>query len=143
MAYKISVRIYQTKPDAFFRVVEQSVWTGGQWTKNGDEFVLDMHSSGTSGALRLLSETGEHIIATFGVHNYVRWCDIVTGLGKEDSGTKILPQWYEENTERGKVKWKQLASYNVDSISPRRRNFAIQYTVADGNNLVANLIIGW
>ncbi|CAG7851015.1 SubName: Full=Related to Agaricus bisporus lectin-Agaricus bisporus {ECO:0000313/EMBL:CCA74595.1} [Serendipita indica DSM 11827] len=143
MSYKIRVRIYQTKPDAFFRVVEQSVWTGGSWTKNGDEFILDMHTSGTSGALRLLADNGEHIIAVFGVHNYKRWCDIVTALGKDASGTKLLPEWYVEGTNRGKVKWSQLAEYNVDSTTPVRRNFAIKYTIPEGNDLVATLFVGW
>ncbi|CAG7851012.1 SubName: Full=Uncharacterized protein {ECO:0000313/EMBL:CCA75796.1} [Serendipita indica DSM 11827] len=131
MAYQITVRVFQTNSDAFFRCVEH------------DTYVLNMTGSGTSGSLRLEADTGERIIAVFGVHNYKRWCDIVTALTPADSGTKLLPEWYVEGTDRGKVKWSQLAEYSVTSTAPRARKYSIKYVVADGNNLVANLTIGW
>ncbi|CCA75796.1 hypothetical protein PIIN_09784 [Serendipita indica DSM 11827] len=143
MAYQITVRVFQTNSNAFFRCVEQSVFSSGTWTSTSDTYVLNMTGSGTSGSLRLEADTGERIIAVFGVHNYKRWCDIVTALTPADSGTKLLPEWYVEGTDRGKVKWSQLAEYSVTSTAPRARKYSIKYVVADGNNLVANLTIGW
>jgi hypothetical protein len=83
MSYNITVRVFQTNPDAFFRLAEQTVWNyanGGSWDSVSGAYVLAMGGSGTSGSLRFVSSSGENFVATFGVHNYKRWCDIVTNL---------------------------------------------------------------
>ena len=75
MSYTITVQIYQTNPNAFFRVVESTVWqyaNGGTWAESNGTRVLTMGGSGTCGSLRFVSDTGENFIATLGVHNYKR-----------------------------------------------------------------------
>ncbi|CAG7851016.1 SubName: Full=Related to Agaricus bisporus lectin-Agaricus bisporus {ECO:0000313/EMBL:CCA74595.1} [Serendipita indica DSM 11827] len=61
-----------------------------------------MTYSGSCGSLRFESDTGEHVIALFGVHEYKRWCDIVTLLPATDTTCKLLPQWYVDGTNRQK-----------------------------------------
>jgi len=86
MSYNITVRVFQTNPGVFFRLAEQTVWNyanGGSWDSVSGTYVLAMGGSGTSGSLRFVSTSGESFVATFGVHNYKRWCDIVTNLTNE------------------------------------------------------------
>ncbi|KLO10940.1 lectin [Schizopora paradoxa] len=144
MSYTITVNVYQTNPNTFFNCVEQTNWhfaNGGTWGKHNDSYVLTMGGSGTCGSLRFVADDGEGVIFTFGVHNYKRWGDIVTGLVGHDTGVVITPQYYDSNhPDRCQARERQLASYNVNSA--KQRNFAINYTVAEGNNLKANIIIG-
>jgi hypothetical protein len=83
----MQVYIYQTNPasGAYFRVVEKTVWQYadcGTWVKVNGHLLLRMGGSGTSGSLRLQSETGSSFVATLpvGVHNYKRWGNIITNL---------------------------------------------------------------
>ena len=144
MSYTITVQIYQTNPNAFFRVVEKTVWNyanGGTWAEVNGACVLTMGGSGTCGSLRFVSDSGENFIATLGVHNYKRWGDIVTNLSPDQTGVIITPQYYsDQHRDREEQREKQLSSYNVKNA--KGRNFAINYTVADGNNLKCNIIIG-
>ncbi|KIJ57104.1 hypothetical protein M422DRAFT_149383 [Sphaerobolus stellatus SS14] len=142
MSYTITIRVFQTNPNAFFRNVERTVWkyaNGGTWGDSNDEYVLTMGGSGTSGSVRFVSDTGENFVATFGVHNYKRWCDIVTNLSNEQTALVINQEYYGV-PERDAQREKQLASYNV--ANAKGRKFSINYTLAEGNNLKANLIIG-
>ncbi|KIJ57103.1 hypothetical protein M422DRAFT_149659 [Sphaerobolus stellatus SS14] len=142
MSYTITIHVYQTNPNAFFRNVEKTVWkyaNGGTWDESKGEYVLTMGGSGTSGSVRFVSDTGENFVATFGVHNYKRWCDIVTNLSNEQTALVINQEYYGV-PERDAQREKQLASYNV--ANAKGRKFSINYTVTDGNNLKANLIIG-
>ncbi|KAF8999149.1 fungal fruit body lectin [Cyathus striatus] len=142
MSYKISVRIFQTNPNAYFRVVEKTVWNyanGGAWDTVNDEYVLTMGGSGTSGTLRFLADSGENFIVAVGVHNYKRWGDIVTNLSNDQTGIIINGEYYNVK-EREQAREKQLSNYNVKNA--KGRNFAINYTVADGNDLRCNVIIG-
>lgn len=73
MSYKIAVRIYQTNPNAFFHVVEQTCFTKGAWNEVNGEMILNMDNSGTSGTLRLEShDNKENFVVVVGVHNYKR-----------------------------------------------------------------------
>lgn len=142
MSYSITVRVYQTQPNAFFSVVEQTVWkyaNGGTWQRVDDEYVLTMGGSGTSGTIRFKADTGETFIVALGVHNYERWCDIVTGLSPSDTGVVINPQYYDSGP-RAYMREKVLKEYSVKSAQGRQ--FQVIYTKADGNNLNANIIIG-
>ncbi|KAH7101332.1 fungal fruit body lectin [Auriculariales sp. MPI-PUGE-AT-0066] len=137
-AYTITVRIYQTDVSNPFRVVEKTVWNyanGGTWDENQGAHVLKMNGSGTSGILRLLT-------FAFGVHNYKRWGDIVTGLANGDTATIIQAQYYQDDKGQGRhaAREAQRADYSVKSA--KGRNYSIKYTVADGENLVANIIVG-
>jgi hypothetical protein len=144
MSYSITAQIYQTNTNAFFRVVEKTVWhfaNGGTWSEVDGTHVLNMGGSGTSGSLRLVSDSGENFIITLGVHNYKRWGDIVTNLGNGQTGVVINPQYYEgDHPERAKARERQLTSYSVSNNKGRK--FSFNYTVADGNNLKVNIVIG-
>ncbi|KAF8452856.1 fungal fruit body lectin [Boletus edulis BED1] len=98
-----------------------------------------MGGSGTSGVLRFKSDKGELITVAVGVHNYKRWCDVVTGLKPEETALVINPQYYN-NGPRAYTREKQLAEYSVTSLVGTR--FEVKYTVAEGNNLQADIIIG-
>jgi len=144
MSYTITARVYQTNPNAFFRCVEKTCWNyanGCTWSEVNDEHVLTMGGSGTSGTLRFMSDTNELCIIALGVHNYKRWGDIVTNLSTTETGVIINPQYYsDDHKDREKARENQLASYNVKNA--KGRQFAINYTVAEGNNLKCNIIIG-
>jgi Fungal fruit body lectin len=144
MSYTITARVFQTKPTAFFYVVEKTVWhyaNGGKWSEVDGAYVLTMGGSGTSGSLRFESDTGENFIITLGVHNYKRWGDIITNLTHEHTGVAIHPEYYSElHLERKKQRERQLTSYNVNNTTGR--NFAFNYCVAEGNNLKIDIIIG-
>ncbi|KAJ3475349.1 hypothetical protein NLI96_g11896 [Meripilus lineatus] len=144
MSYTITIQVYQTNPNAFFRIVEKTVWqyaNGGTWSESNGTHVLTMGGSGTCGSLRFVSDTGENFIATLGVHNYKRWGDIVTNLANDQTGVIITPQYYSDaHRDREAARERQLASYSVKNA--KGRNFAINYTVTEGNNLKANIIIG-
>ena len=96
MSYTITVQIYQTNPDAFFRVVEETVWHGGTWSQVDGAYVLTIGGSGTYGSLRFKSDTDEYFIVTLGVHYYKGWGDIITNLSPSDTGVTITPQYYSD-----------------------------------------------
>ena len=144
MSYTITAQVYQTNRNAFFHVVEKTVWhyaNGGTWGEVDGAHVLTMGGSGTSGSLRFASDTGEKFIITLGVHNYKRWGDIVTNLSNDQTGVVITPQYYSnDHRDREQQREKQLATYNVNNAQGRK--FEFTYTVADGNNLVVKIVIG-
>ncbi|KIY66243.1 fungal fruit body lectin, partial [Cylindrobasidium torrendii FP15055 ss-10] len=146
MSYKITVRVYQTDQNAFFNVVEQTIWhyaSGGTWAavSGTGELVLKMGGSGTCGSLRFLdADSDEAFIVTLGVHDSKRWCDIVTNLSLDQTGVVITPQYYNGQADREKAREAQLANYNVNNA--KGRNIAVHYTVDEGNDLKANIIIG-
>jgi hypothetical protein len=139
MSYTITARVYQTNPDAFFNVVERTVWNyanGGTWSEVDGAYVLTMGGSGTCGSLRFLADNGENFIITLGVHNYKRWGDIVTNLTNEQTGVIITPQYYSDaHRDREAQRERQLTTYSVSK-------FAFNYTVVEGNILRVNIIIG-
>ncbi|KAJ6574540.1 lectin [Mycena capillaripes] len=142
MSYNITIRVFQTNPNAFFRLAEQTVWNyanGGSWDSVSGAYVLAMGGSGTSGSLRFVSASGESFVATFGVHNYKRWCDIVTNLTNDQ--VRLLLRCYYDGKfpDRAAQREKQLANYSVANAQGRK--IAITFTAAEGNNLVANLVI--
>ncbi|KAG6907608.1 hypothetical protein DXG01_008226 [Tephrocybe rancida] len=133
--YTLALRVFQTNPDNFFRVVEQTVWNyadGGSWdTVNGQQ-VLTINGSGTSGTIRFLADNGENFIVAVGVHNFKRWSDIVTNLANDQTGVIINPQYYSQK-DREEQRDKQLASYQVKNA--KGRQFAIKFIQAEGENL--------
>ncbi|KAF8126743.1 lectin [Boletus edulis] len=140
MSYTITLRVFQRNPArGFFSIVEKVNFAyGGTWSKANGTQTLNMSGSGTSGVLRFKSDKGELFTVAVGVHNYKRWCDVVTGLKPEETGLVINPQYY--NGPRDYMREKQLAEYNVTSLVGTR--VEVKYTVADGNNLQADIIIG-
>lgn len=141
MSYNITVRVYQTNTKAFFNIVEKTVWkyaNGGTWSESNGAQVLSMGGSGTSGTLRFQSSDGEKFIVALGVHNYKRWCDIVSNLGNDQTGVVINPEYYDGT--RDSARELQRAEYNVSNAQGRK--LEVNFVVADGNNLEANIIIG-
>ncbi|TFK64322.1 fungal fruit body lectin [Pluteus cervinus] len=140
MCYTIAVRVFQTNPNIFFHVVERTNWYYANcrtWFKQDEKHILTM--MGGSGSLRFVTDTGENFIAAFGVHNYKRWGDIVTNLTNNQTGVVVNPQ-YDSQADREAVRDRQLASY--DAANAKGRNFAINYSGADVNQLVADVISG-
>lgn len=146
MSYTITVQVHQTNQNAFFHLVEKTVFRNGTWGEVNGTHVLNMGASGTSGSLRFIADTGESFITTLGVHNYKPWGDIITKLDPaSQTGVVITPEYYEkewggtQKQERVDVRWKTLSSYEVTRDG---RKYAFKYTVADGNNLKVNIVIG-
>ena len=141
MSYNISLRVYQRNPArGFFYIVEKTVFTKGIWSEVNDTHTLKMNGSGTSGVLRFFSEdTGELFTVAVGVHNYKRWCDIVGGITEIDTALVINGQYYN-NGGRDWIREKQLAEYS--GTSPAGTKVEVVFTVAEGNDLKANIIIG-
>jgi hypothetical protein len=145
MSYNITVCIYQTNPNAFFKIVEKTCFhyaNGCTWSEVNDQHVLAMGGSGTSGALRFqCDETGERFIVTLGVHNYKRWGDIVSNLSTSETGLLIQPQYYSgDHKDREQAREKQLASYSVKNA--KGRQLAFNYTTTEGSNLKCDIVIG-
>jgi hypothetical protein len=140
MSYKISLRVFQRDPGrGFFYIVEKTVFTKGTWSEVNDTHTLTMNGSGTSGVLRFLSDKNELFTVAVGVHNYKRWCDIVGGITENDTALVINGQYYN-NGGRDWIREKQLAEYS--GTSPVGTKVEVVYTVAEGNDLKANIIIG-
>jgi hypothetical protein len=55
--------------------------------------------------LRFKNGAGEQFLV-LGIHNWGKWCDTVTDLGKGEHGQKILSEYYSETPKR--ASWKQL-----------------------------------
>src|SRR6266702_1627246 len=145
MSYSIKVLIYQTSPskNGYFRVVEKTVWkhaNGGTWNGVDGYHVLKMGGSGTSGSLRLVSNTGESFVVTLGVHNHKRWGDIVTNLTNDQTACIINPEYYSQHSpERQWQREKQLTAYAVADLHGRK--YSLEYVVADGNDLTVRVVI--
>ncbi|KAH9477095.1 Boletus edulis lectin [Psilocybe cubensis] len=144
MSYSIATRTYQTNTNAFFRPVEKTVWNyanGGTWTPDSaQQTTLTMGGSGTSGILRFASDSGESHAVVLGVHNYVRWCDIITDIPTSQTATTLHPLYYAGGNAQSAQREKQLASCSATAKNGRTVN--VVYTVATGNNLSANIVIG-
>jgi len=141
--YSITLHIYQKDPHfGSYSIVEQTVWyyaNGGTWSEASGALTLNMGGSGTSGVIRFKSTKGELITVAVGVHNYKRWCDIVTGLKPEQTALKINGEYYN-NGGRDFMREKQLAEYSVKSSAGT--TYKINYTVREGEKLAADIIIG-
>ncbi|KAF8273058.1 lectin [Lactarius quietus] len=146
MSYSIKASIYQTNPGkgGYFHIVEKTVWkyaNGGTWDEAYGYQVLKMGGSGTSGCLRLQSDSGESFVVALGVHNYKRWGDIVTNLKNDQTATTINPEYYSsEHPDRQKQREKQLTTYSVANLQGRK--FSLEYTKAEGNELEVRVVIG-
>lgn len=147
MSYTITVNIFQRNPKPRFQILEQSVWNygdGGTWTEGADTTsiqVLTMGRSGTSGSLRLATNTGENFIVTLGVHNYRPWGDIVTDLRMDTTAVVIHPQYYSDDyPDRVAARWAQRTYYSARNS--RGRSISFYYVVEEGNRLIAHINIG-
>ncbi|KAJ7627961.1 Cytolysin/lectin [Mycena polygramma] len=137
-AYSITVRVFHTDPNntVHWRVVEYGTGKGDdEWDPIPELPVLRMPSSGTSGSLRFISSKGgEQFVLTVGVHNYKRWCDIVTGVSGNQTAMVINGEYYGGGS-RHSAREKQGSSCQIAS------KYSCAYSIAEGKDLVADLYI--
>ncbi|KAG2366745.1 lectin [Suillus spraguei] len=145
MSYTISARpIDNTSYYPGFTLVEKTVWyyaNGGTWSDTGSSLTLVMGGSGTSGAVRFRNGSGEEFLVVLGVHNYKRWCDIVTDLAPGDTAMKIQPEYYQEGNPRNEMLGKQLAE--IQKTSKKGTKVQVKYVqeFADGKSFVVHIYI--
>ena len=140
MSYTITCRFYQCNTDAWFEMIEKTVWNyanGGSWTEVNDKQVLTMGGSGTSGLLRFKCGD-EYFIVALGVHNYKRWCDVSTGLPSSDTACYIHPNYYNGGAGAG-VREKQLS--NFEATSPQGWKIKVDFNVSEGSNLECSICV--
>jgi hypothetical protein len=140
MGYTITVRVTDAT-NSGFTIAEKNVWhyaNGGSWSDNDSVHTLVMGGSGTSGMLCFKNGAGEKFLVVLGIHNYVRWCDIVTDLGNGDTGTKIQSEYYSD-TPRGGMLWEQLDQ--IQKKSAKGTTVDVKYIKESGNSFVVKLLI--
>jgi hypothetical protein len=101
------------------------------------KYVLTMGGSGTSGCLRFERKSGKPFLVAVGVHNYKRWCHIVTDLSKSDTTHTILPTYY--GGIRDENLWKQREKFTKTDKNGFTYN--IEFKQKTGHNLTADLSI--
>jgi len=143
MSYTIAVRVADTSV-AGFAIVEQSVWhyaNGGTWSQANNVLTLSMGGSGTSGGLRFQSSAGdERFTVLLGVHNYKRWCDIVTDLVPSDTNFKIQPTYYQDGVRsRSEMLWKWLSE--TEKKSSKGTAIRVQYTREEDHKFQVMILI--
>ncbi|PSS37210.1 hypothetical protein PHLCEN_2v949 [Hermanssonia centrifuga] len=142
MSYTINVKLIQTNPEAWFEIVEKTVFhyaNGGTWTEKQNMQVLTMGGSGTSGLLRL-QHIGDptHIVAfVLGVHNYEHWSGIATALTPGQTGVEIHPTYYAGG-ERSKDFTLGATNEKADSWG---RKYKVDFYKKEGNTFDATITI--
>lgn len=140
MSYTIHLRINQTTTD-WFGIVEKTV-NLGTWTEVNGEHILNLVNSGVSGTLRFESVSSDYVLVALGIHNYKRWCDIVTDLKSTDTALAIHPQYYLDASapgSRSDMLWKQLPS--IEKTDSKGRKFAVNYFEDEGAKLWVTVTI--
>jgi len=138
MSYTIIARIIDSS-DVGFTVVEKATMSSGTWSDTDGINTLTMDSSGTSGGLRFRSTDGAEIFyVALGVHNYKRWCDIVTDLVAQDSGVKLQPEYYESG-KRNEMLWKQLPE--IEKTSAKGRKITVTYVKEEKSVFHVHIVI--
>nr|AXS59213.1 isolectin 2b [Hericium erinaceus] len=144
MSYKINVRVYQTKPSAYYNLVEKGVWhfaNGGTWTVCEEQHLLKMGGSGTSGTLRFASVACDaYFTVALGVHNYKPWVDIAVDQPSTDTCVHVHPQWYEEGTDKAKVRWEQQTK--MDKMNKAGVCITAEVVKSADKEYWVNIIIG-
>lgn len=138
--YFIHVRVVQTDPADWYRIVEKTVFSNGTWGEAGGEQTLTMGGSGTSGVLRFTNPDGDNFLVALGVHNYKRWCDIVPDATTSMTGVQVHPSYYSSGDgNRNGMLWKQLA--NLESTTAKTTKVKVDYYKEDGNTLYATITV--
>ncbi|KAI3324400.1 fruit body lectin [Xylariaceae sp. AK1471] len=139
MSYTINVRVYQSNTDTYFRIVENSVWhyaNGGTWANSDGLLALTMGGSGTAGMLRFQTEEGkESFTVALGVHSYKPWVHILTDIATSATCVTLLPDYYN-----GKHSDAVNPTFNIQNSAGR--TISAEYKVAEGHNLVLNIVLG-
>jgi hypothetical protein len=139
--YVIRVNIIQTRCSPLYSIVEKTNFHEGTWSEDGNEQILTMAGSGVSGMLRFKSSQGDSFfLVALGVHNYKRWCDIVVDATPTgNTCVDIHPQYYNADSPRYQMLWKQLA--HLEKSTSTGVKIAVNYHKDDDNLLGATIII--
>ncbi|KAL5334092.1 fungal fruit body lectin [Aspergillus crustosus] len=109
-------------------ILEKTVWhnNGGEWTEDNRKPVVYIWYSG-SGLIRFQDHEGNRFSVVVGCSNYTQkiWCDAQTRLARGDTGTKLLPEYYnggklshethteiERQTESGRTVRVSISNHN-------------------------------
>ena len=113
----------------------------GQWDANPYDpeakYTLTMGGSGTSGVLRFVCKNGSAFMVAVGVHNWKRWCHIVTDLSSSDTTSTILPTYY--GGSRDENLWKQRD--HISRTDSNGSKYKLEFTQKTGHNLTADLFV--
>ncbi|KAF2260524.1 fruit body lectin [Lojkania enalia] len=137
MSYTIKLKVVNNTSD-MLTVVEKTCWyyaNGGTWTEQGNNHILFMSGSGTSGMLRFRTSAGETFGLAVGIHNYKRWCDLVVDLNDNDTAMKLHPTYYSDSGSRRRMLWNQLSK--ITKYTPKARALRINFLLGEGNELLA------
>ncbi|KAH9946727.1 lectin [Amylocystis lapponica] len=141
MSYTITARKVDVSTIGFF-FVEKTVWYfagGGTWSDTNGIQTLAMPGSGTSGGIRVVSSDGtEAFYVAVGIHNYKRWCDVVTDITDSDTSMKLHPQYYESG-ERAAIREKQLAE--IERTSKKGTKIAVKYLSQQDNAFLVDIVV--
>ncbi|KAH9549342.1 hypothetical protein CY35_10G013600 [Sphagnum magellanicum] len=139
MSYTIHATFIQTKLHPSYSIVEKTNFHEGTWSENGPEHILTMSNSGHSGILRFKSADGNYFLVPLGVHNYKRWCDIVVDATPTDTGVAIHPEYYNADSPRYEMLWKQLAE--IDKTTSTGVQIKVQYYKEEDHDLWVRITI--
>ncbi|KAJ8488169.1 hypothetical protein ONZ45_g3905 [Pleurotus djamor] len=144
MATQITVRIYQTNTNAWFKVVETSVHHAGIWEYKNGEYVLTIGYD-TSGAIKV-DAGGEEAVFVFGAHDGRDrpWCDVVTDLKPGETASAINREYYPDTapkgcTNRSYAREKHQTRSSV--TNKKKRRFDVEYKVGSGVIVQADIVI--
>ncbi|KAL2783845.1 fungal fruit body lectin [Aspergillus keveii] len=78
-------------------VIEKTVWheeSGGEWAEAGGKHVLTIGTRG-AGLIRFREHNGQVFSVVIGIgYGEKPWADVQVDLGRADTGTKLLPEYY-------------------------------------------------
>ncbi|KAF9036260.1 fungal fruit body lectin-domain-containing protein [Panaeolus papilionaceus] len=123
-------------------VAESTAWyfaNGAKWNKSNDVHVLTMGGSGTSGTLRLATDSEAFLIA-LGVHNYKSWIDIQPNLSNTQTGVALHPDYYKAGTASAAQREKVLTQYSVKNS--QGRSLSVNCAGSGSQSINCDIIIG-
>jgi hypothetical protein len=144
MSFSITIRVYQTNGDNFFRIAEQTAWKNAVgWSTDANQHILNLGTSkDTSGTLRFISSNGESFILAVGVYNGQRWCDIVPDLQADQTGVIVNPEYYDPVNYPAKVSIRKSVPDYFKTVDLKQRSLSVLFTANSGQDLQASLFIG-
>ncbi|KAH9946701.1 lectin [Amylocystis lapponica] len=137
MTYTITARKVDVSTIGFF-IVEKTIGGGEISDTNGIQ-TFTMPGSGTSGGIRFVSsDSTEAFYVALGIHNYKRWCDVVTDLTDSDTSLKLHPLYYEPG-ERAAIREQQLAE--IERTSKKGTKIVVKYLSQQDNAYLVDIVV--
>jgi hypothetical protein len=151
----ITVKVYQTNTNAWFRVAEQSIWyygDGGAWSNTDGTYKLTLNGDSTSGSLRFISEAPpgsppEAFVVTLGLDsasNGFDWVDIAADLQPQQTASFVQGEYYQNGQKPGPREPKK-AKHSKESSTTNKsgRKLTVKFTSKpEGDVYEAVVIIG-